>query len=105
MTDKRKTMMKHAMIAAFSVLISFNLQAAEPAPLSQGEVRKVDSNTKKITLRHGPIASVGMPPMTMVFEVDPPSLLEQVAVGDKVRFQVEQRGSRYVVTELQPEEK
>lgn len=105
MTDKRKTLMKHTMIAVLTALLSFNLKAAEPAPLSQGEVRKVDSNTNKITLRHGPIASVGMPPMTMVFEVDPPSLLEQVAVGDKVRFQVEQRGSRYVVTELQPGEK
>lgn len=97
--------MKHLTIAALTALISFSLQAAEPAPLSQGEVRKIDSSAKKITLRHGPIASVGMPPMTMVFEVDPPSLLEQVAVGDKVRFQVEQRGSRYVVTELQPGEK
>lgn len=94
--------MKHITIAALTTLVSFSLHAAEPAPLSQGEVRKIDSSAKKITLRHGPIASVGMPPMTMVFEVDPPSLLEQVAVGDKVRFQVEQRGSRYVVTELQP---
>ena len=88
------------MITALATLFSLPLQAAEPAPLSQGEVRKVDITAQKITLRHGPIASVGMPPMTMVFEVGEPKLLEGVSGGEKVSFQVEQRGSRYVVTEL-----
>jgi Cu(I)/Ag(I) efflux system protein CusF len=97
-------MKKHLMIAALAALFSLPLQAADPAPLSQGEVRKVDAATQKITLRHGPIASIGMPPMTMVFEVARPELLEGVSVGEKVRFQVQQQGSRYVVTELQPEE-
>ncbi|MGG2396862.1 copper-binding protein [Pseudomonas sp. SH1-B] len=88
------------MIASLAAMFSWPLQAAEPAPLSQGEVRKVDVAAQKITLRHGPIASVGMPPMTMVFEVAEAQLLEGVAAGEKVSFQVEQQGSRYVVTEL-----
>lgn len=88
------------MITALATQVSLPLQAAEPASLSQGEVRKVDLAAQKITLRHGPIASVGMPPMTMVFELGEPKLLEGVSGGEKVSFQVEQLGSRYVVTEL-----
>ena len=93
----RNTVIVVAMVALFNL----PLQAAEPAPLSQGEVRKIDVGAQKITLRHGPIASIGMPPMTMVFEVEKPELLEGVSAGEKVNFQVQQQGSRYIVTELQ----
>lgn len=94
-------MNKQLMSAALAALFSLPLLAADPAPLSQGEVRKVDAAAQKITLRHGPIASVGMPPMTMVFEVERPELLEGVSAGEKVSFQVQQQGNRYIVTELQ----
>lgn len=82
-------------------------QAATPssseaaANMNQGEVRKIDAATQKITLRHGPIASMGMPPMTMVFGVQDAGLLESISVGDKVNFVVEQKGTQFVVTELQ----
>lgn len=94
-------MKKAFIVAALAALFSLPLQAADPAPLSQGEVRKIDASAQKITLRHGLIASIGMPPMTMVFEVQPASLLEGVEAGDKVRFQARQEGNRYIVTELQ----
>jgi Cu(I)/Ag(I) efflux system periplasmic protein CusF len=69
--------------------------------MSQGEVRKVDVAAQKITLRHGPIANIGMPPMTMVFGVQDAALLEGVKAGDKVSFVVEQKGTQFIVTELQ----
>ncbi|MFN9526727.1 MAG: copper-binding protein [Pseudomonadaceae bacterium] len=94
-------MKKPLLIVALAALFSLPLQAADPAPLSQGEVRKVDAAAQKITLRHGPIASIGMPPMTMVFEVENVELLEGVSAGEKVKFQVQQQGNRYIVTELQ----
>ncbi len=43
--------------------------SAQSAPLSEGEVRKVDKDAKKITLRHGPLVNLDMPAMTMVFQV------------------------------------
>jgi len=52
-------------------------------------------------LRHGEIASIGMGPMTMVFEVKDAKLLDQVKVGDKVRFRVEAIGDGFVVTRLE----
>lgn len=75
--------------------------ASEAAAMNQGEVRKIDLANQKITLRHGPLVSLGMPPMTMVFGVQDAALLDGLKVGDKVQFVVEQKGSQFVVTELQ----
>lgn len=75
--------------------------ASTSASLSEGEVRKVDREAKKITLRHGPIANLDMPPMTMVFQVRDPALLEGVKAGDKVRFAADKDGGAYVVTHVE----
>jgi len=104
--------MKNLLIATLlASALAFPAFAAQPAasaevaaPLSQGEVRKIDLAGQRITLRHGPIDSVGMPPMTMIFGVRDAALLEGISVDDKVRFQVEQQGSQFVVTELQAAE-
>ena len=69
--------------------------------LNQGEVRKVDVENRKLTLRHGPIAVMAMPPMTMVFGVVEGVSLQGLTVGDKVEFVVEQRNGEFVVTRLQ----
>jgi Cu/Ag efflux protein CusF len=69
---------------------------------SEGEVRKVDKDAKKITLKHGPIANLDMPAMTMVFQVKDPAMLEQAKAGDKVRFRAEKAGGAYVLTEIRP---
>ena len=71
------------------------------ASMSHGEVRKVDAAAQQITLRHGPLINLGMPPMTMVFGVQDAALLEGVKAGDKVDFVVEQIGTQFVVTQLQ----
>ena len=63
--------------------------AASAVAMADGEVRKVDKAQARITLRHGPIASLDMPPMTMVFRVADPGLLDGVKEGDKVRFAAE----------------
>lgn len=75
--------------------------AERPARLTDGEVRKVDKEAKKLTIRHGALDNVGMPPMTMTFGVTDPSMLDQVKVGDKVRFAVEQRAGGITVTKLE----
>ncbi len=70
--------------------------------LTEGEVRKVDMETKKITIRHGAIQNLGMPPMTMVFQATDPALLSKVKSGDKIRFAVEKSGGAFVVTRIEP---
>ncbi len=72
------------------------------AQMADGEIRKVDKSAKKITIKHGEVKSIEMPPMTMVFQVRDPTLLDKVKAGDKVKFQAEKQGDAYVVTAIEP---
>ena len=67
---------------------------------AEGEVRKIDQTQLKITLRHGEIANLNMPPMTMAFKVADAALLEQVKVGDRVRFMAMRSGQDHVITAM-----
>jgi Cu(I)/Ag(I) efflux system protein CusF len=70
--------------------------------MTDGEVRKVDKENKKITLKHGEIKNLDMPGMTMVFQVKDPALLDRVKQGDKVMFKAEKANGALVVTEIHP---
>ncbi len=71
------------------------------AEMTDAEVRKVDKDNKKITLKHAEIKSLDMPPMTMVFQVNDAALLDKVKAGDKVRFKASNEGGKMTVTEMQ----
>ncbi len=75
--------------------------AADPSQMSDGEVRKINMETKKITIRHGPLQNLGMPPMTMVFQVQDPAMLDQVKAGDKVKFVADKVNGAYTVTRIE----
>lgn len=64
------------------------------------EIRRVDAPNKRMTLKHGEIKSLDMPPMTMVFYVEDVALLEGLQAGDQVRVRVRMDGKRYVVTAI-----
>ena len=72
------------------------------AAMSDGEVRKIDKETGKITIKHGPIKNLDMPPMTMVFQARDPALLVRVKAGDKVRFTADKLNGAYTVLSLEP---
>ena len=76
--------------------------AKSTSDMADGEVRKVDKENKKITLRHGVIKNLDMPGMTMVFQVKDSTVLDNLKAGDKVKFKAEQSGGAIVVTEIQP---
>jgi Cu/Ag efflux protein CusF len=63
-------------------------------------VRKIEKAQGKITLRHGELKALDMPPMTMVFRVSNPAMLDSVAVGDKVKFDAAKVGGNYTVTAI-----
>ena len=69
--------------------------------MADGEVRKVDKDAKKITLRHGELKQLDMPPMTMVFQVKDAALLDKVKAGDKVKFRAQNSGGTMVVTDIE----
>jgi len=77
------------------------MAASPAAPMVEGEVRKVDKDTRKITLKHGDMPSLEMPAMTMVFQVKDPAMIDTVKAGDKVRFTAQKAGGAFVITEIQ----
>jgi Cu(I)/Ag(I) efflux system protein CusF len=97
--------MKKLISAAATAMLALALTGT--AGLAQdssviGEVRKIDEGAGKITLKHGPIKSLGMDEgMTMVFRVKDPAMLKQVAVGDKVKFEAENADTGITVTKIQ----
>lgn len=75
--------------------------AADALPWTDAEVRRVDPATRKITLRHGPIANLDMPPMSMAFQVEDAALIEPLQPGDQVRFIAQQRQGGYWATRIE----
>ncbi len=76
--------------------------APQAAPaLTDGEVKKIDKETGKITLRHGEIRNLNMAAMTMVFRVKDAAMLEQVNVGDKIRFAADRDNGAVAIVQLE----
>ena len=71
------------------------------ASRTDAEVRKIDQEQGKITLKHGEIKNLGMPGMTMVFKVKDLAMLNDVVAGDRVTFTAERINGVIVVTSLE----
>ena len=80
---------------------SAGASAASAAAFTDAEVRKVDKDAKKITLKHGEIKNLEMPGMTMVFAVKDDAFLDKVKAGDKVQFKAIDDGGKLTVVEIQ----
>ena len=78
------------------------MEMAESPSLTDGEVKKIDKELGKITIKHGAIKHMDMPGMTMVFLAKDKALLDKVKAGDKVRFMVVDEGGKMTVTDIQP---
>lgn len=99
-------------LALFAVTLSASAQTSPPqsggsatqptaSPTVEGEVRKVDKDQGKITLKHGPITNLEMPGMTMVFRVKDPAMLDKVKAGDKIRFTADKVEGNITVTTIE----
>lgn len=71
-------------------------------PMTDGEVRKVNKAAQELTLKHGDLPSIGMGPMTMVFNVADSAMLNAVKTGDKVKFSADIIQGKPTVTRLEP---
>ena len=99
-----------AMLATGLVLTSIHATAAEagkpgasaPMQMTDATVGKIDKATGKVTLAHGPIPNLDMPPMTMIFRVKDKAWLDKIKQGDKIRFMAEQISGAYTVVHFEP---
>ncbi len=93
----------HPLAAAAVLAAALGAWAQTPASdMADGEVRKVDKAAARVTLRHGEIVNLDMPPMTMVFQLRDRAAAERLQPGDKVRFRAVKEGAAFVVTEIEP---
>jgi Cu(I)/Ag(I) efflux system protein CusF len=99
--EGRQTMPKYRQLLLTAFLFGLGLTATAAEP-TEAEVRKVDLSARKITLKHGEIKNLEMPPMTMVFQVSNPALLGGIKTGDKVRFTADKVNGAYTVLTLEP---
>ena len=77
-------------------------QTTAAADMTDGEIRKVDKDTKKVTIKHGEIKNLDMPAMTMVFQAKDAAMLETLKVGDKIRFKAVSEKGAFVIAEVIP---
>ena len=84
--------MKRLLITGFLTLLTTAAWAQGALPQADAEVRRVDTRANTVTLRHGDIKNLDMPPMTMVFQVKDTAWLQQIKAGDKVRFTADKVG-------------
>jgi len=90
-----------ALAALFAVTTGAFAVPTLPAELTEGEIKKVDKDTAKLTIKHGALKNLDMMPMTMVFKVQDKAMLAQVAPGDKVRFAAEKINGAITVTAME----
>ena len=104
-----------SLVAAVTIIGTTALALAQPAAATpkvasqtavkpemvDAEVKKIDKDARKITLKHGPIKSLDMPAMTMVFQIKDGAMPTDLKVGDKVKAAFEQTKSGYLVTVIE----
>jgi Cu/Ag efflux protein CusF len=87
-------------LAAAMVLTSFySTSAIAQEASASGEVRRVDAEAGKVTIKHGAIADLQLPAMTLVYKADP-ALLADIKPGDKVKFTAKRENGQYVITAI-----
>jgi Cu/Ag efflux protein CusF len=94
----------HKFILAAAIVTSFGsapLAHAQQAAMSEGEIKKVDKEAGKLTIKHGELKNLNMPGMTMVFKVQDAAMLDQVKPGDKVHFAADKVNGALTVTAVE----
>ncbi len=84
----------------FAALVATLSISSAHAEWASAEIRRVDVPNSRMTLKHGEIKSLDMPPMTMVFYVKDPALLDGLKAQDKIEFQASVEGKKYFVTSV-----
>ncbi len=75
--------------------------AGDKTTTTEGEVKRVDKDTGKVTIKHGEIKNLDMPPMTMVFRVKEATMLDRLKVGDKIKFDADNVDGKITVTQFE----
>lgn len=84
-----------------SQMEGMNMAEAGDVTMTRGIISRIDAANGKLGIKHEAIDNLNMPPMTMVFRVADPALLNGLQVGDAVHFHAENPAGKLTVTALQ----
>ena len=90
---------RSAVAAALAVTACYSVPAFAQEGSGSGEIRRIDAQAGKITIKHGPISSLDLPAITMVYLIDQ-ALLTNLQPGDKIKFTARRVDGQYVVVEV-----
>src|SRR5690606_19424424 len=90
---------RSAVAAALAVTACYSVPAHAQEGSGSGEVRRIDAQAGKVTIKHGPIDALELPAMTLVYQVDQ-ALLTNLQPGDKIKFKARRVNGQYVVVEI-----
>ncbi|WP_334187090.1 copper-binding protein [Noviherbaspirillum sp.] len=93
--------MSTSTVAASQSNAASGATASSNTAMTDGEIRKVDKDAGKITIKHGELKNLDMPAMTMVFQVKDKSMLDTVKAGDKVSFMADKIDGKFTVTQIE----
>lgn len=86
---------------AQTTIAGADTSATQPLPLTVGEIKRVDLDGGKVTIKHGEIKNLEMPPVTMVFVAKDRTQLANLKVGDKINFRVLNEAGKFIATDIQ----
>ena len=72
---------------------------AQEVGSATGEVRRIQTDKGKIAIKHGVIAELKLPAMTLIYNIDP-SLLKDINPGDEVKFKAMHQNNQYIIIEI-----
>lgn len=67
---------------------------------TDGEVRKIEKDAGKLTLRHGEVKNLDMRAMTMAWKLKDPAMVDNLKIGDKILFTAEKLNGQFTITEI-----
>jgi Cu/Ag efflux protein CusF len=94
-------MPKSVVAAGLIMFTAVPLPSVAASHLVNGQVTKIDQSAGKITIKHGPIKALDMDAMTMVFRAQDPAMLNQVKVGQKIKFEAARVNGQITVTRIE----
>ena len=89
-----------AVFVTAAALLFAGAAQAQAQHEASGKVTKVDRSAGRVTIAHGPVASLKWPAMTMAFEVKDKSLLDKAKVGETIEFSFIESNRKHVITAI-----
>jgi len=91
--------LRTSVAALLAVTACYAVPAQAQEGSGSGEIRRIDANAGKITIKHGAISELDLPAITLVYQIDP-ALLAGLQPGDRVKFTARRVNEQYVIVEI-----